>query len=64
MAETEKKNLKPTELAKRLSVSLSTLSTWRMSGKGPKWFYASGDSCPRYPIEEVEKFEQDLRDHI
>jgi predicted site-specific integrase-resolvase len=48
--------LKPKELAERWGVSLNTLAIWRSKGKGAKFVKIGG---VRYPIEEVQKFEQE-----
>lgn len=63
--EAEKTALTPKELSFRWGVSVKTLSTWRGLGKGPRFFYANKEdsSSPRYPIEEVEAREADLRTH-
>lgn len=61
----DKKALKPSELAKRWGIGASTLATWRVVGKGPRFFYANKEdnSSPRYPLEEVESYEKDLQNH-
>ncbi|MBQ8465747.1 MAG: DNA-binding protein [Alphaproteobacteria bacterium] len=61
----EKTALTSKELAFRWGVSVKTLSTWRGVGKGPRFFYANpaDKSSPRYPIEEVEAYEKDLKTH-
>ncbi len=61
----DKKALKTAELAKRWGVSPSTLATWRMTGHGPRFFYANKEnkSSPRYPLEEVLAYENDLKTH-
>lgn len=58
-------NLTPKEVAARLKVSEKTLSAWRQSGEGPRFFYAnpSTRSSPRYPLSEIEAIENKLLNH-
>lgn len=65
MTKDTKTALTPKELAFRWGVSIKTLSAWRSVGKGPRFFYANpaDHSSPRYPIDEVEALEQDLKKH-
>lgn len=37
---TNEANLTPQEAAKRLKVSVKTLSYWRQVGRGPRFFFA------------------------
>jgi len=46
------------ELAKRWGVSIDLLNKWRCQGKGPKYYKLGG---VKYPIKEVEKFENELK---
>lgn len=47
--------LTPLELAERWKVKGRTLEGWRYHGKGPRFIVIG--SRVRYPLEEVERFE-------
>lgn len=61
----EQINLSPTEVSKRLKVSVKTLAAWRARGTGPRFFYANPDehTSPRYPLSEIVSIEQKLLTH-
>lgn len=50
--------MKPAEVAQRLRIAVSTLSTWRHEGRGPK--YAKQGGLVRYRESAVAKFEKDM----
>ena len=48
--------LTPTALASRWNLATKTLSQWRWNGHGPH--YCKFGKLVRYPIEDVEAFEE------
>ena len=58
-------SISPNELSQRWNVKIKTLSAWRTTGKGPKFFYANENnkSCVRYPLTEIEAQEQRLHEN-
>jgi predicted DNA-binding transcriptional regulator AlpA len=50
-----KQQLTDIELAEYLSVSVSSLRRWRLTGGGPRWVRIGG-GCIRYPIADLEAY--------
>jgi hypothetical protein len=48
-----------TALAKRWGLKTGTLSKWRRLKKGPRGWYALSPTYIVYPLEEVERFEDE-----
>ena len=40
--------LRPQQVARRLAITVQTLTAWRHDGKGPRWIVLGGDGSPRY----------------
>lgn len=51
----ERANLTDVEVAEYLSVSVSTVRRWRLTGGGPRWVRIGGSSI-RYPITDLEAY--------
>jgi len=51
---------KPSDLAKALQVTESTLARWRKDGTGPPWV-AYGPRSIRYPADELERWKDERR---
>lgn len=54
----DKANLTPRELAERWSLTVGTITNWRVDGKGPK-FIKLGNNRVVYPLSEVIRYESE-----
>lgn len=48
----------PEKVAEILSISLSTLESWRAKGKGPRFIRMNGERSVRYPDHMLSEWQQ------
>lgn len=62
MSVEQAKHLTPVELAERLGVNTRTLTNWRGSNTGPKYFKPTGNRV-RYRLADVEAWEAEMTEN-